>query len=63
MYMNIILCWVGVFLIALAVLYGIKNAMNTKEAYSSINALDFFIPTYQACRAQGYSREFLLAIT
>jgi hypothetical protein len=58
MYMNTVLCCVGAFLIALAVLYGIKNAMSTKEGYSGINELDFFIPTYQACRAQGYSREF-----
>ena len=63
MYMNTILCCVGAFLIALAVLYGIKNAMNTqrvRESFMGGNSLttDFFIPTYQACRAQGYSREF-----
>ena len=56
MYMNTILCW-G-FLIAFMVLYGIKNAMIKKEGYSNIMAMDYFIPTYQACRAQGYSKEF-----
>jgi len=56
--MNIILCCVGGFLIALAILYGVKSA--TKEGFRGGNTLttDFFIPTYQACRAQGYSREF-----
>ena len=57
MYMNTILCW-G-FLIAFMVLYGIKNAMIKKEGYSNIMAMDYFIPTYQACRAQGYSKEFV----
>jgi hypothetical protein len=55
MYMNTILCW-G-FLIAFMILYGI-NAMIKKEGYSNIMAMDYFIPTYQACRAQGYSKEF-----
>ena len=54
--MDIILSCVGLFLVALAVLYGIKNAMNTKEGFVYEN--DYFIPTYQACRKQGYSREF-----
>ena len=55
MYMNTILCW-G-FLIVFMVLYGI-NAVNKKEGYSNIMAMDYFMPTYQACRAQGYSKEF-----
>jgi len=58
MYMNTILSCVGAFLIALAVLYGIKSAMVTKEGFNGVTSLDYFIPTYQACRAQGYSREF-----
>jgi len=58
MYMNIIICCVGAFLVALALLYGLKNSLMSKEGFSSIDELDYFIPTYQACRAQGYSREF-----
>ena len=57
MYMNTIFCYVGAFLIAFMVLYGI-NATIKKEGYSNIMAMDYFMPTYQACRAQGYSKEF-----
>ncbi len=57
MYMNTILCCIGAFLIVFMVLYGI-NAVNKKEGYSNIMAMDYFMPTYQACRAQGYSKEF-----
>ena len=61
--MNALLNCVGLFLIALAVIYGLKGAMKTshsKEGFLGGSTLttDFFIPTYQACRAQGYSREF-----
>ena len=56
MYMNTIFCCVGA-LIAFMVLYGI-NTMIKKEGYSNIMATDYFMPTYQACRAQGYSKEF-----
>ena len=60
-YMNAVIGCVGLFLIALAVLYGFKStASATKEGFIGGSTLttDFFIPTYQACRAQGYSREF-----
>ena len=58
--MNAVIGCVGLFLIALAVLYGFKSAASTKKEgfISSTFTTDFFIPTYQACRAQGYSREF-----
>ena len=58
--MNAVIGCVGLFLIALAILYGCKSAASaTKEGFiSSTLTTDFFIPTYQACRAQGYSREF-----
>jgi len=55
--MNTILCCIGGFLIVFLVLYGI-NAMIKKEGYSNIMAMDYFIPTYKMCRAQGYSKEF-----
>ena len=39
---------------------GIDIKTKSKEGFLGGSTLttDFFIPTYQACRAQGYSREF-----
>ena len=56
--MNKIFTCVGMFLIALAIIYGLKGAMKskkTKEGFLGGSTLttDFFIPTYQACRAQA----------
>jgi len=56
MYMNTILCW-G-FLIVFMVLYGI-NAVNKKEGYSNIMAMDYFMPHIKRVEHKVTAKNFV----